>query len=86
MLISPLEPVSRKSRKLFGPEKPFVRLQAPYSLKVVFSFVVKGIKTKIAAKFRAARHLRFEDTKTIVSPEMRPKRFGTFEKRAPPNL
>ena len=31
------------------------------------------------AKFR----LRFEDTKRIMSPEMRPKSFGTFEKQAP---
>ena len=38
---------------------------------------------KITAKFRAPRHLRFEDTKRIMSPEMGPKSFGTFEKRAP---
>ena len=45
--------------------------------------VVKGIKIKITAKFRASRRLRFEDTKIIMSPEMRPKSFGIFEKRAP---
>ena len=38
---------------------------------------------KITAKFRASRRLRFEDTKRIVSPEIRPKSFGTFEKQAP---
>ena len=38
---------------------------------------------KITAKFRASRRLRFEDTKRIKSPEMRPKSFGTFEKQAP---
>ena len=38
---------------------------------------------KIAAKFRASRRLRFEDTKSIRAPEMRPKSFGTFEKQAP---
>ena len=32
--------------------------------------------------FRASRRLRFEDTKRIMSPEMRPKSFGTFEKRS----
>ena len=74
--------VSRKSRKRFGPEKPFVKLQPAYSVKLVFSYVVKGIKTKITAKFRASRRLSFEDTKRIMSPEMRPKSFGTFEKRA----
>ena len=38
---------------------------------------------KITAKFRASRRLRFGDTKTIMSPEMCPKTFGTFEKKAP---
>ena len=45
----------------------------------------KGIKIKIkAAKFRASRRFRFEDTKRIMSPEIRPKSFGTFEKQADP--
>ena len=76
-------PVSRKSRKLFGPEKPFVKLRPAYSVKLVFSYVVKGIKIKITAKFRASRRLRFEDTKRIMAPEIHPKSFGTFEKQAP---
>ena len=76
-------PVSRKSRKRFGPEKPFVKLRLAYSVKLVISYVVKGIKTKVTANFRASKRLRFEDTKRIMSPEMRPKSFGTFEKRAP---
>ena len=75
------EDVSRKSRKLFGSEKPFVKLRPAYSVKLVFSYVVKGIKIKITAKFLASRRLRFEKTKRIMSPEMRPKRFGTFEKQ-----
>ena len=37
---------------------------------------------KITAKFSASRRLRFEDTKRIMSPETRPKSFGTFEKQA----
>ena len=41
------------------------------------------VKIKIMAKFRASRRLRFEDTKRIMSPEIRPKSFGTFEKQAP---
>ena len=77
------EPVSRKSRKLFGPGKPFVELRPAYSVKLVFSYVVKGIKINITAMFRASRRLSFEDTKRIPSPEMRPISFGTFEKRAP---
>ena len=76
-------PVSLKSRTLFGPEKPFRKLLPAHSVKLVFPYVVKGIKIKITANFCASRNLRFEDTKKIVSPEMRPKSFGTFEKQAP---
>ena len=76
-------PVSRKSRKLFGPEKPFLKLRPAYSVKLVFSYVVKGIKSKIITKFCTSRRLRFEDTKRIMSPEMCPKSSGTFEKQAP---
>ena len=75
--------VSRKSRRLFGPEKPFVKLRPVYSVKLGFSYVAKGIKVKIRAKFRALRHLGFEDTETTMSPEMRPKSDGTFEKCVP---
>ena len=50
-----------------------------------FLYVVKGIKIKITAKFRASRRLSFEDTKRIMSPEIRPKSLGTFEKQAPGN-
>ena len=64
------------------PEKPFVKLQPAYSVKLVFSYVVKGIQIKRTVKFRASRRLRFEDTKRIMSPEMLPKSYGTFEKRA----
>ena len=78
-----LGPFSRKSRKLFGPEKPFVNLRLAYSVKLVFSYVVKGRDTKITAKFRASRRLRCEDTKRIKSSEIRLKSFGTFEKRGP---
>ena len=73
--------VSRKSREPFGPEKPFVKLRPAFSVKLVFLYVVKGIKIKITAKFHASRRLSFEDTKRIMSPEIRPKSFGTFEKQ-----
>ena len=33
-------------------------------------------------KFCVSRPLRFEDAKRLRLPEMRPKSFGTFEKRA----
>ena len=48
-------PVSRKSRELFGPEKPFVKLRTAYSVKLIVSYAVKGIKIT-----RASRRLRFE--------------------------
>ena len=75
-------PVSRNSRKVFGPEKPLVKLRPAYSAKLVFSYIVKGIKIKITATFRASKRLRFEDRNRISRPEMRPKSFGTFEKQA----
>ena len=72
-------PVSRNPRKLFRPEKPFVKLRPAYCVKLVFSCVVKEIKIKIKAKFRSLRRLRFEDTKRIMSPEM----FRDFRETGP---
>ena len=66
-LLQSLGPVSRKSRKLFGPEKPFVKLRPAYSVKLILSYVVKRII--ITENFRASRRLRFEDTKRIMSPK-----------------
>ena len=37
----------------------------------------------IKAKFRSSKRLRFEDTKRIMSHEIRSKSYGTFEKQAP---
>ena len=54
--------VSQKTRKLYEPEKQFVKLRPAYSIKLAFSYVVKAIKIKIIAKFRDMEHLRFEDT------------------------
>ena len=45
------------SRKLLGPEKPFVRLLPAYSVKLVLLYVAKGIRMKITLKFRASRRL-----------------------------
>ena len=54
-------PVSRKPRELFGPENPFVKVRPAYSVKLIFSYVVKGIKIKVTVKFCASRRLRFQD-------------------------
>ena len=43
--------VSWKSLKLFRPEKPFVKLQPIYSVKLVFSYVVRGKKLKQLQSF-----------------------------------
>mgnify|MGYP000034808374 CR=1 FL=1 len=54
-----------------------------YSVKLVLSYVEKGIKIKIVAKFLGPRRLSFEDTKIIIrimSPEKRPKSCD-FERR-----
>ena len=64
-----------KGRRSWGPflkspEKPFVKLRPAYFVTLIFSYVVKGIKIKITAEFRATRRLRFENTKRIMSPEM----------------
>ena len=59
-------------------EKPFVKLRSAYSVKLVFSDVVKGIKAKRTAKFRASRRLRFEDTK-----RMSPEKFRNFRETGP---
>ena len=79
-----LGPVSQKFRKLLEPVKSFVNLRHAYSVKRVFSCVVKGITIK--RTFRASRGLRFEDTWRIMSPEVLTKSFGTSEKRAPGGL
>ena len=68
---------------LESPEKPFLKLLLAYSVNLVFSYVVKGIKMRITSKFRASKHLCFEDTKRIMSPEIGPKSFGSFEKQTP---
>ena len=52
-LLLHLGPVSRKSRKLFGPEKPFVNMWPAYSVKLVFSYVVNRA---VARKILQPRH------------------------------
>ena len=71
--------VSQKTRKLYGPEKPFVTLRPAYFVKLVFSYVVKGIKIKITTKFRDTELLRFEDAKRIMSTE----KFRNFRETCP---
>ena len=76
-------PVSRKSRELFGPEKVVVKLQSACFEKLIFLHVFNIRKTKRIAKFDGLEPRRCEDVKGIVAPEIDPKSFGAFEKRAP---
>ena len=54
-------PVSRKSRELFWSEKPFVKLRPAYSVKLVFSYVVKEIKIKKTASDWARENYSCQD-------------------------
>ena len=49
--VGSLGPVSRKSRELFGPEKPVVQLQSACFEKLVLQQVFTIIKTYRIAKF-----------------------------------
>ena len=75
--------VSRKSRELFGPEKPVVKLQSPCFEKLIFEHVFNVRKTKRIAKFDGLEPGRCENIKRIVTLEIGPKSFGTFEKQTP---
>ena len=71
-------PATQKFRKLCGPEKSFVKLRPALSVKLDFLHVVKGIKIKITAKFRASRRLRFEATERIVTRNAPEKSSGLW--------
>ena len=70
---------SQKTQNFYGTEKPFVKLRLTYSVRLVFSYVVKGIKIEITAKFCDTELFRFEDRKRTMSPE----KFRVFRARGP---
>jgi len=58
--------IFQKTQKLYRPWKAIHETPTRLFCKAqVFSYVVKGIKIKITAKFRDTEHLCFEDTKRI---------------------
>ena len=59
-----------------------MKLRPAYSVKLVFSFVVKGIKVKVTEKFRVSRGLQIEDTKGIVTRNA-PEKFRDFRETSP---
>ena len=62
-------PVSRKSRKVFGPEKPFL--------------VNRYLKTERNTRLKLVWKRTSVYTKNIIAPAIRVrKHFGTFKKRA----
>ena len=68
-----------KDPKTLRARKANRKTPTAYSVKLVFLYVVKGIKIKITAKFCDTEHLRFEDTKRIMSPE----KFRVFRETGP---
>ena len=58
--------VSRKSRKLFGPEKTVVKLQSACFEKLIFLLVLNIRKTKRTANFEGLEPRRCEDNKAII--------------------
>ena len=58
-----------KDPKTLRARKAIRKNRLAYSVKLVFSYVLKGIKNKITAKFSGTERLRFEDKKRIMSPE-----------------
>ena len=62
-------PVSRKSRKLLGSEKPFVKLPTACFGKPIFYHVFKVTKRNVTVKFYDLNPFRSWDTKRIVTPE-----------------
>ena len=79
-----------RARKVFGTfekrapvlesleNKPFVKLRSVHSVKLIFSHIVKGIKIKTPAKFRASRRFRLEDKKRIVTRKA-PEKFWDIQ-------
>ena len=67
-----LGPVSRKSRILSRPEKPFEKLPTAYFGRPIFKRVFKVTKSKLTVKFDDLNPLRSWDTKGIVTPENGP--------------
>ena len=68
-----------KDPKTLRARKAICKNRLAYSVKLVFSYVVKGIKNKITAKFSGTERLRFEDTKRIMSPQ----KFRDFRETGP---
>ena len=76
-------PFLESPEKFSGPKNPFVKVRPAYSVKLVFSYLVKGIKIKIIAKFRASRCLSFENTKRNYVTRNTPDKFRDLRETGP---
>ena len=65
-----------------GPKSQLYKLQSACFEKLIFSHVFNVRKTKTIAKFDDLEPRRCEDIKGVVTPEISPESFGTFEKQA----
>ena len=72
-------PVSRKSRKRFGSEKPLVKLRTAYSVKLVFSYVIKGTQIKVSCR-ETSSFWRYKEN--YVTPNA-PEHFRGFRETGP---
>ena len=70
-------------RNLIGHEKPFVKLRPAYSVKLVFSYVINGIKIKISAKFRCIEAPLLWRYKENYVTRNRPEKFRDFRETGP---
>ena len=67
-----LGPVSRKSQKCFGSEKPFVKLLTAYFAETIIQRVFKVTKRKMTVKLDDLNPLHSRDTKGMVTHENGP--------------
>ena len=70
-------------RNLIGHEKPFVKLRPAYSVKLVFSYVINGIKIKISAKFRCIETPLLWRYKGNYVTRNAPEKFRDFRETGP---
>ena len=76
-------PVSRKSRKLFGSEKPFVNLRPAYSIKLVFVICCKENKNWNNCKVSCLEAPSFWRYKENYITRNTPEKFRDFRETGP---
>ena len=81
---SPVQwPVCRKSRKIFGPQKPFVKLRTANFAELVFSYVVNGKQLKKKCKVLCLETPSFWRYKENYVTRNAPEKFRDFRETGP---